>query len=443
MASLSSTATVVANKSPTHSIPLNPPALVDGLVQHALVSPMVQVQILSVVDATGTATISDIIAELPGHEDPVGAIFALVAAGVLEILSAGIIDANSIAARNRQDGGLRDPAGIASDGNTGPQDPLTDGVCARSDDADARLVDPASGNIGAAHPCTMNSAAVLPAGLQVLQATPLRPRIIVGDGKQRSSFRRVPGLDQPGVYILLHDGDAYVGYGADVGARIAGGRQMGNDRPDHIIAITDLSNGLSVDDAQSFERMLWSYVAADNDYKPINEVPDGAPITPERYGQLSLFAAEIVLALRQAGLMFLHGSTRERMAGPRTEPARLGTPRRIDDLPKGRVRELDYCGLTAMAAEREDGSWLLLRGSDVRVETVTSANASVSFLRAAWLHAGLIELAQDSSCYVVKRDLVFGSGSAVGHFVSGSKGFGVSAWRPLDESDAGLPMPAA
>jgi hypothetical protein len=131
------------------------------------------------------------------------------------------------------------------------------------------------------------------------------------------------------------------------------------------------------------------------------------------------------------------------MAGPRTEPARLGTPRRIDDLPDGRVRELDYCGLTAMAAERDDGSWLLLRGSDVRVETVTSANASVSYLRAAWLHAGLIELALDGSCYVVKRDLVFGSGSAVGHFVSGSKGFGVSAWRPLDDSDAGLPMPAA
>jgi len=440
MANLSSTATVVADKSPAHSIPLNPPALVDGLVQHALLSPTAQVQILSVVDATGTATISDIVAELPKHDDPVGAIFALVAAGLLEVRSGGIVDANSIVARTRCDGGSRDLVGIASGG---PQNPLTDGIGEPLDCADARLVGPASKDIGAAHPCTMNSAAVLPDGLQVLQASPLRPRIIVGGGKQRSSFRHMPGLDQPGVYILLHDGAAYVGYGADVGARIASGRQMGNDRPDHIIAITDASNGLSVDDAQSFERMLWSYVAADNDYKPINEVPDGAPITPERYGQLSLFAAEIVLALRQAGLMFLHGSVRERMAGPRTEPERLGTPRRIDDLPEGRVRELDYCGLTAIAAEREDGSWLLLRGSDVRVETVTSANASVSFLRAAWLHAGLIELAQDGSCYVVKRDLVFGSGSAVGHFVSGSKGFGVSAWRPLDESDAELPMPAA
>jgi hypothetical protein len=42
MANLSSTATLVADKSPAHSIPSNlPPTLVGGLVQHALVSPTV------------------------------------------------------------------------------------------------------------------------------------------------------------------------------------------------------------------------------------------------------------------------------------------------------------------------------------------------------------------------------------------------------------------
>src|SRR5690606_5714847 len=134
-------------------------------------------------------------------------------------------------------------------------------------------------------------------------------------------------------------------------------------------------------------------------------------------------------ALRQAGLMFLHGSVRERLAGPRAEPERLGAPRRIDDLPEGRVMELNYCGLTALAAERDDGTWLLLRGSDVRIETVNSASASASFQRAAWLHTGLLEEARDGSCYVLKRDISFSSGSAVGHFVSGSRGFGLSSWR--------------
>lgn len=441
MANPSSTATIVADKSPAHSIPPNlPPALVGGLVQHALLSPSVQVQILSVVDTTGTATISDIVEELPDHDDPVGAIFALVAAGVLEILSGGVIDANSSVAR-RHDAGPHEPHGAGD--NPGSQNPLTDGAGAFPDRTDALPVDPVSEGSAPAQPRqTGVEVDVLPAGLHALETSPLRPRIVVGGGKQRSGFRHAPDLDQPGVYILLQGGEAYVGYGARVGARIAGGQQLGSGRPHCIIAITDAENGLSIDDARAFERMMWSYVAADSDYKPINIVPDGAAVAPERYDQLSLFAAEIVLTLRQAGLMFLHGSVRERMAGPRAEPERLGPPRRIDDLPEGRVMELNYCGLTAMAAEREDGSWLLLRGSDVRVDTVTSANASVSFLRAAWLHSGLIEAAADGSCYVVKRDLIFGSGSAVGHFVSGSKGFGVSAWRALDASDAGLPMPA-
>jgi hypothetical protein len=97
--------------------------------------------------------------------------------------------------------------------------------------------------------------------------------------------------------------------------------------------------------------------------------------------------------------------------------------------------ELSYCGLTALAAERDDSSWLLLRGSDVRIDTLASATASASFQRAAWLHAGLLELAEDGSCYVLMRDIAFSSGSAVGHFVSGSKRFGLSAWQPVDAAD--------
>lgn len=174
----------------------------------------------------------------------------------------------------------------------------------------------------------------------------------------------------------------------------------------------------------------------DRESSVINGVPDGANVEPDRYSQLMLFAAQVVLALRQAGLMFLDGSVRSQIAGPRTEPDRLGVPRRIDDLPDGRIRELNYCGLTAVAAERDDGSWLLLRGSDVRMDTVSSASASASFQRAAWLHSGILEPSHDRTSYVLKRDIVFSSGSAVGHFVSGSKGFGPSAWTPIDPDDA-------
>lgn len=395
-----------------------------GLVGHALLTPSVQVQILSVVDATGSASIGDIIAELPGHTDPVGAVFALIAAGVLEVRSTGFIDANTIVVR----AGNRAPQGGANAPNA-----------ERSDLPATSL----SSDVGALPASFADfSASTLPHQLDAVPVSQLQPRIIVGSGERRAGFRRADCLNRPGVYILLRGRDAYVGYGADVGARIMNGRQMPGGTPDCVIAIVDGHDGLSTDDARALERILWSWVSNDDDFDLVNGVPDGASIEPDRYDQLTMLCAHVALALRQAGLMFLGGSVREHIAGPRTEPDRLGAPRRIDDLPDGRVMELSYCGLTALAADREDGTWLLLRGSDVRVDTVASANASASFQRAAWLHAGLLEPARDGSCYVLKRDIAFSSGSAVSHFVSGSKGFGLSAWQPIDEDDAELPEPA-
>lgn len=396
-----------------------------GLVNHPTLSPSVQVQILSVIDATGSASIGDIITELPGHADPVGAIFALIAADVLVVLTEGLIDAHAVVARSADHPGGKDDAS-----DTGADAGV---ACSFAPDFSAQ---------GFAEAPTIDFSAFaeesLPSDLLLVPSSSLFPRIIMGPGWRRAAFRHVPLMQRNGVYILLRGEDAYVGYGTDVGARIAVGRQIPDGTPDTVIAIVDAENSLSEDDARALERILWSYVSGDTNYTLINGVPDGAAVDVKRYGQLALFASQVVLALRQAGIMFLNGSVRERLAGPRTEPDRLGPPRRFDDLPQGRVRELNYCGLTALAAERDDATWLLLRGSDVRIDTVSSASASASFQRAAWLHAGLLEPANDGSSYVLKRDIVFSSGSAVGHFCSGSKGFGLSAWRAIDPDDEEL-----
>lgn len=396
-----------------------------GLVAHALVSPGVQVQILSVIDATGSASIGDIIAELPGHEDPVGAIFALIAAGVLMIVSPGIIDAHSTVARTTGSGpqGGKPVEGGHLTGTEATDAAMGDGVEVTGT-GDARPIDFAS-----------FAATPLPDGLHWVATAGLQPCIIIGAGSRRAAFRHVELLHQTGVYLLLRGRDVYVGYGADVAVRATSGRQMPGGTPEAIIGIVEAQNRFTDDDARALERILWNHVAADPDSSVINGVPDGAAVDPARYSQLMLVAAEVVLALRQAGLMFLGGSARAQIAGPRSEPDRLGAPRRIDDVPEGRIRELNYCGLTAVAAERDDGNWLLLRGSDVRIATVSSASSSASFLRAAWLHAGIIELGPDGTSYVLKRDMLFSSGSAVGHFVSGSKGFGPSAWALIDSDD--------
>ncbi|MGB3336998.1 MAG: hypothetical protein WBA73_07465 [Devosia sp.] len=398
-----------------------------GLVEHPLLSPTVQVQILSVVDLTGSASVGNIIAELPNHTDPVGAVIALTTAGALEVRSAGFIDANSVVARP--------------------------GDCLLKTGSDVHGTTPAAGQVdlpeAAVEPATMSRDTAelcvdaLPPDLSAVPVGPLQPRIIIGPGERRTAFGRVDCLQRPGVYIVLRGRDAYIGYGAEAGFRITDGRQLPGGTPDCIIAIVDEHNGLSINDAKALERILWSSVAADADFVPYNGVPDGSALEPARYDQLALFSAQAVLALRHAGLMFVSGSVREHIAGPIAEPDRLGPSRGIDEPPEGRITEMSYRGLTALAAERDDGTWLLLGGSEVRIDTTSSATASATFQRAAWRYSGLLEPAGNGACYTLKRDLVFASGRAVSHFVSGSKSLGLSAWQPIDElDDSDVPGPA-
>ena len=52
MADIASSATSVANNPHSRSVPVEAPILVDGLVDHYLVSPSAQVSILRVIDET-------------------------------------------------------------------------------------------------------------------------------------------------------------------------------------------------------------------------------------------------------------------------------------------------------------------------------------------------------------------------------------------------------
>lgn len=219
-----------------------------GLINHPTLSPSVQVQILSVVDVTGSASIDDIITALPRHGDPVGAIFALIAADVLVVVTAGIVDANSIVARSGDNpGGRTDDSDVAGD-NT---DPAADAASSSSPDT---IADNAATGLAVDYSAFMEHS--LPEDLLFLPASGLKPKIIMGPGWRRAAFRHVPGLQRNGVYIMLRAEEAYVGYGTDVGARIALGRQMPQGAPDTIIAIVDAENGLSDDDARALERIL-------------------------------------------------------------------------------------------------------------------------------------------------------------------------------------------
>lgn len=77
------------------------------------------------------------------------------------------------------------------------------------------------------------------------------------------------------------------------------------------------------------------------------------------------------------------------------------------------------------------------------MDRVPSANSSVRFLRSAWLHSGILAATADARCYRLTRNMVFSSGSAASQFCSGSKGLGLSAWRPIDPEGGYDPETAA
>jgi hypothetical protein len=418
MANFTSTGADASGKTNLPAFPLDvKPAIVDGLVQHPLVSPSTQVRVLSIIDETGSATLSDIVAVLPDHPDPVGALMVMVNLAILVVDIRGVLDAHTIVRRADPQ---PDPQG---DSASRPTPPRPHGSVAAAAGSDGR---------GA----NSSSSATL------LAVNPFSPAVAVGTGIGRRDFIRMASARRPGIYGLMNGTSIYIGMGSDAGQRVASGQQP-IERIENIFVITDANGHLTADDARVAERILWSRVGAIEEFIVVNGVPDGIAVDPERFSQIDSFVAQACLALRHAGLLFTDGSARSVLAGPRTEPGRAAPLRPLNQIPSGEILELCFGnGLVALAAQQED-CWVVLQGSDVRPEAATSANASTRYLRAAWMHAGLLAPSHDGRSYTVKRDLVFASGSAASQFCCGSKGRGLVGWQPMDPDGGYDPATAA
>lgn len=404
MANSSSTGAVAPGKSYPHPFQTETPPLIDGLVQHALVSPSIQVQILSIVDATGSATIGDIVVELPNHPDPVGAIMGMVGLNILVLDVDGVLDANTTVRR---------------------ADPQPD------PEAAAGPIPPTPNSRASADPIPAGNAN-MPAGLERLDVSPFQACVVAGYGAERRAFARLEDLRRPGIYGLMNATSLYVGMGSDAGLRVASGQQP-VEGIDAIFVIIDANGNLTADDARVAERILWSRAKASRERAVVNGVPDGIAVDPQRYSEIDAFVAQACLALRHAGMLFISDSARATLAGPRAEPGRVAPLRPLNHIPDGEILELCFGdGLVALAVRQGEDRWTLLQGSDVRPEAVGSTNASTRYLRASWLHSGLLAASPDGRSYVVKRDLVFASGSAVSQFCCGAKGKGLAGWQPID-----------
>lgn len=412
MTIVSSNGTNVPNNPLSAAIP---PTVALGVVQHALITATLQARILEIVDETMGAPLGDIMAALGDHPNAAGAVTVLVNAGILVFDLVGALDVNTVVRRAEGDPDPSAPGGLApASGGPRPMDGIH---CTTS--------------TGISEP---RSNSPIPDGLISIEINPLVPTVVCGE--DRRLFAQMSELRRPGVYILASDTQVYVGTGRDVAARVASGQQRIAD-VETIAVITDASGALTEDDARAAERILWSRLAAGDHRKLVTEVPDGADIDPLRYTQLDTFLAQACLALRHEGSLFLKGSARTILSGPRSEPTRVAPVRPLNEIPRGDIFELNFNGgLVALAARQSDDLWILLRGSDVRLGTAGSANCTTRFLRSAWAHGGLLDVSPDGRSFVATRDLVFSSCTGLSQFVTGAKGYTRACWSRID-SDGG------
>lgn len=411
MADSSSNGANASGKPCPQSFSAEGPSLIDGFIQHDLVSASTQVRILQIVDQSGGASIGEIVANLPGHPDPVAAILVMVKLKIVVLEVHGVVDANTIVRRADTEPDDRDTN--PADPTDPPHEPTSGPIPSTQAENEAK------------------SAMVVRDGLTRLNITPFSPNVVTGHGADRRAFGRIAALNRPGVYALISATKIYIGMGTAVGQRIACGQQPIEDIAT-VVAITDANGSLSDDDARAAERMLWSRVAAARERTLVNGLPDGASVSAQRYSELDSFLGSACLALRHAQVMFASGSARTVLAGPRQEAGRTAPLRPFADLPRGDILELTFGdGLVALAARQSETHWILLAGSDVRIDTAASANNTTRYLRSAWLHAGLLKIAPDGQSLTATRDLVFASGSAVAQFCTGSKGRLLESWVPI------------
>lgn len=408
MANAFSTDANASGKLYSSFMPYSPPVLVAGLVQHELVAGPTQLTILCVVDETGSASLGDIAAALGDHPDPTGAVLVMVDLEILVIDYAEVIDQHSVVRRAPDTSG---PVGM----ETETRCPGTKG----SGTQEAKCL-------------RSMSDATLPEGIEQLPTSSLVPAVVVAAGEARRGLGKLDALNRPGIYALVGERQIYIGASASVGTRVASGQQPIGDIQ-HIVVITDANDTLCDDDARAAERMFFARIEATRAFAVMNELPMGAAIDPQRYSELDAFLGQVCLALRHHGVMFTHGTARAVLSGPRQEAGRVAPQRPFNEMPDGARMELCFdSGLVALASRQSDNRWIVLQGSDIRIDTAASANSSVRFLRSAWLHAGLLDLSADGRSFVTTRDLVFRSGSGAAQFCVGSKGRTRDSWVAID-----------
>lgn len=256
----------------------------------------------------------------------------------------------------------------------------------------------------------------------------LIPIVLHVAGRHRGQLAQLRSAS-PAVYIASYvDGQCYVGVSMDFRNRAGLSAHL-----DHygvvrdVFIVTDAHDQLSEAMAAAGERMIWETIGDVGNYAMIGNIPRGAPLA-QSYGELRAFCGRALQLMRDTGLMLTSVPEARLLSGARGN-GDLMAPL-ASNAPDGTLHEFQGKGLLASAVETAGGDWILLRGSQISAVPVQSAGPLLRVRLESLLYSGHVrEL--DPRTLVTRRDLRFDTASGCSLFVSGSRGFGPSGWRPI------------
>jgi hypothetical protein len=360
-----------------------------GLVQHWGVTFDVQVKVLAAVLETGSATMEDLVAVLPGHPAPADAIMAMVNAGVL----------------------ARDESTV------GPYTRITMPVS----------VAPAGGGAGGSNggsgskpdPTASDNVVTLRSSLAHAKARGFTPEIFTVDMADRTDLPAE--ITGPIIYVALSGRKAYVGKSGRGRSRVLGSRLAGFDR---LLVLRDASGLMDERQIAICERIGALTIAGLRHYTLTQDLPAGEQGDYDEYVQLRRFVGQGFCLAKQAGFGFEDVSAADLMAGGRGDPNRL-SPVEPRQLRGAEEYHLYAVGINATASAL-DGDWFVHAGSEVRARVTPSGSSVVTSLRHEWRFSGI--LVEEEGRFRLTEPVRFSSGTGAASFLIGSKGPNLAAW---------------
>ena len=257
--------------------------------------------------------------------------------------------------------------------------------------------------------------------------TPLQPVVLHVSGVNRSGLALLGASGVAAVYVAVYShGPVYVGVTANFGNRAGLSPHLSAfGRIEDVFVITERQERLSQEMAKAGERIVYETLREVARIETIGNIPLGSPLG-DLYPEARAFFGRALQLIQSSGLLLGAVAPARLLAGARgnadLRAPLLATP------PDGCLYTFEAKGIAASVVETDDG-WILLRDSQVCRQPVESAGPLLRTRIESMLYSGQL-LQLNDQLLVTRGNLRFESASGAALFVGGSKGFGVSAWRP-------------